>query len=279
MKTTLKSVADLGPYVNKKPQKFAKEMLELLCRDESTSITDYEYLLPEARRKRSLWDLIFSDIDGDLNRLRSSLNTNMANVRLINSNLKKVFTYSTHLANFTNHYNRLLKSEIDDLKANTLVTNLFHAFTSFKSRFRESRVRWASEFEFLDIRMNVVESLYHRRFKDLLLLLTDTTASCHQENEDIYCLTNSFIKSIENFQITVRSSALKHSAGNMYYFSCLPTLNSKIFKFNHQMVFYSDEKRSYVAEDGQLIPAACLDSGILEDQNSCDSFFVPFIPD
>ena len=77
--------------------------------------------------------------------------------------------------------------------------------------------------------MNVVESLYHRRFKDLLLLLTDTTASCHQENENIYCLTNSFIKSIENFQITVRSSALKHSAGNMYYFSCLPSLNSKIF--------------------------------------------------
>ena len=267
--STLISFLGLFGYT---PEKVSNELIKSAI--EGTDIPEnyFDYLKPSKSRheRSSLLEYLVTDNTKNWDDLTRLSNNNLRNVNILNSEMTKISNHITDLATFSNQISDRSFNDSKHLREMSYMNLLFEIALSLDLEITAHSLKLENIVEEISASyLNDINN-FNTDLRKITSLVLDGHSQCSY-SEEFYCLKNARVHAFENGILSLLASAKIVSSIAGLYFSCMPKLDQKIYKFSDTAHVQNDDNLlTYLGED---IPKSCLTN--MANEKFCDKYYVP----
>ena len=241
---------------------------------EGTDIPEnyFNYLKPSKSRheRSSLLEYLVTDNTKNWDDLTRLSNNNLRNVNILNSEMTKISNHITDLATFSNQISDRSFNDSKHLQEMSYINLLFEIVLSLNLEITAHSLKLENIVEEISTSyLNDINN-FNTDLRKITSLVLDGHSQCSYA-EKFYCLKNARVHAFENGILSLLASAKIVSSIAGLYFSCLPKLDQKIYKFSDTAhVQNEDNLLTYLGEN---IPKSCLTN--MANEKFCAKYYVP----
>ena len=267
--STLISFLGLFGYT---PEKVSNELIKSAI--EGTDIPEnyFDYLKPSKSRheRSSLLEYLVTDNTKNWDDLTRLSNNNLRNVNILNSEMTKISNHITDLATFSNQISDRSFNDSKHLREMSYMNLLFEIALSLDLEITAHSLKLENIVEEISASyLNDINN-FNTDLRKITSLVLDGHSQCSY-SEEFYCLKNARVHAFENGILSLLASAKIVSSIAGLYFSCMPKLDQKIYKFSDTAHVQNDDNLlTYLGED---IPKSCLTN--MANEKFCAKYYVP----
>ena len=267
--STLISFLGLFGYT---PEKVSNVLIKSAI--EGTDIPEnyFDYLKPSKSRheRSSLLEYLVTDNTKNWDDLTRLSNNNLRNVNILNSEMTKISNHITDLATFSNQISDRSFNDSKHLREMSYMNLLFEIALSLDLEITAHSLKLENIVEEISASyLNDINN-FNTDLRKITSLVLDGHSQCSY-SEEFYCLKNARVHAFENGILSLLASAKIVSSIAGLYFSCMPKLDQKIYKFSDTAHVQNDDNLlTYLGED---IPKSCLTN--MANEKFCDKYYVP----
>ena len=267
--STLISFLGLFGYT---PEKVSNVLIKSAI--EGTDIPEnyFDYLKPSKSRheRSSLLEYLVTDNTKNWDDLTRLSNNNLRNVNILNSEMTKISNHITDLATFSNQISDRSFNDSKHLREMSYINLLFEIALSLDLEITAHSLKLENIVEEISASyLNDINN-FNTDLRKITSLVLDGHSQCSY-SEEFYCLKNARVHAFENGILSLLASAKIVSSIAGLYFSCMPKLDQKIYKFSDTAHVQNDDNLlTYLGED---IPKSCLTN--MANEKFCAKYYVP----
>ena len=267
--STLISFLGLFGYT---PEVVSNELIKSAIEGTNIPKDYFNYLKPSKSRheRSSLLEYLVTDNTKNWDDLTRLSNNNLRNVNILNSEMTKISNHITDLATFSNQISDRSFNDSKHLREMSYINLLFEIALSLDLEITAHSLKLENIVEEISASyLNDINN-FNTDLRKITSLVLDGHSQCSY-SEKFYCLKNARVHAFENGILSLLASAKIVSSIAGLYFSCMPKLDQKIYKFSDTAHVQNDDNLlTYLGED---IPKSCLTN--MANEKFCDKYYVP----
>ena len=181
---------------------------------------------------------------------------NTQNIELISGMTKELQTFSSSMDQYSRYISMMFSKNIEKNRLSIKHNALFAVYIELNQHKLKTRSEIAQTILFsknlaTEIKLN--ELLNVRKLADLLMTNIHEDCQIRTSSNQVWCLRNSRISKINNFDITISSLSSKVEQTTAKFVSCLPTLDKKIFNYSNTFLISFDNSYFLTQEGTKLL--------------------------
>ena len=267
--STLISFLGLFGYA---PEKVSNGLIKSAIEGTDIPESYFDYLKPSKSRhgRSSLLEYLVTDNTKNWDDLTRLSNNNLRNVNILNSEMTKISNHITDLATFSNQISDRSFNDSKHLREMSYMNLLFEIALSLDLEITAHSLKLENIVEEISASyLNDINN-FNTDLRKITSLVLDGHSQCSY-SEEFYCLKNARVHTFENGILSLLASAKIVSSIAGLYFSCMPKLDQKIYKFSDTAhVQDGDNLLTYLGEN---IPKSCLTN--MANEKFCAGYYVP----
>ena len=200
-----------------------------------------------------------------LDEVTRATNVNTQNIELISGMTKELQTFSSSMDQYSRYISMMFSKNIEKNRLSIKHNALFAVYIELNQHKLKTRSEIAQTILFsknlaTEIKLN--ELLNVRKLADLLMTNIHEDCQIRTSSNQVWCLRNSRISKINNFDITISSLSSKVEQTTAKFVSCLPTLDKKIFNYSNTFLIEFDNSY-FLTQEGTRLLRSCLEDNQL----------------